>query len=45
MENFEVAVEAEYVTEMQTKVEKLLSEKLPDYLRNKALIIKLVDLN
>lgn len=44
-ENFEVAIEAEYSDEMIRSVEKVLTERLPDYLRHKLVIIKLIDLN
>ena len=44
MENFEIAIEAEYSDQMINNVEKTLKEKLPEYTRNKILIIKLVDL-
>lgn len=42
--NFEIAIEAEYCTNMINAVEKILEEKLPDYTRHKILIIKLIDI-
>lgn len=42
-ENFELILTAEYKDEMIRQAEKLLEEKLPDYTRYKALVIKLID--
>ena len=44
MENFEIAMEGEYKDELIRRVEKTLEKKLPDYVRGKVLIIKLVDM-
>lgn len=41
--NFEVAVYGEYITDVKNEVERLLDEKMPDYTRNKMLIIKMID--
>ena len=43
MDTFEIAIEAEYSDTMVSKVTKILEEKLPNFTRNKVLIIKLIE--